>query len=145
MMTCLLIVLVLLAACGPVVSVSPVAVLRNTPGPAVVITDDRIETAVFQIERPDGWRVITSAADAPVSIILVSPDERWLMMISAAPIDVEKAPRPTVDDESELRSERRDVMLDDETFISTFGAAPVDEWDAFDEIFTRTIESLAAV
>lgn len=68
----LLLWFVLLSACIPAKVPTN---LDDTPGPAVVVTDKTFENSYFTARYPDGWRVVTSEAQAQPSVIFVAPDE----------------------------------------------------------------------
>lgn len=62
--------------------------LTNTPGPAVIITDDRVTAGGLRVDIPVGWRVITSAADAPFMLILAAPDDCGIIVLARGPADL---------------------------------------------------------
>ncbi|MDZ4771232.1 MAG: hypothetical protein SGJ24_19085 [Chloroflexota bacterium] len=47
----------------------------------VTITDDTVITGAFRVDYPVGWRVITSAADAPIAVTLVAPGDCEVIVI----------------------------------------------------------------
>lgn len=77
--------LLLISACVPP-TVPPH--LANTPGPAVIITDDRVTAGGLRVDIPTGWRVITSAASAPFSLILAAPDGCGVIILARRPVEL---------------------------------------------------------
>lgn len=77
--------LLLIGACVPP-TVPPH--LTNTPGPAVIITDDRVTAGGLRVDLPAGWRVITSAADAPFRLILAAPDDCGIIVLARRPAEL---------------------------------------------------------
>ncbi|MEM6281327.1 MAG: hypothetical protein AAF787_03965 [Chloroflexota bacterium] len=129
----------LLAACIPATAPPQ---LEYTPGPPVVVTDGRIQTAAFSVERPDGWRVITSAADAPLTLILVAPDDAALIVLATDGIG--EPPRPTsIDPEDTLRDSTEQVRVGD-VDVSVYAVGPSAQWDALQVATRRLVASLAA-
>ncbi len=126
----------LLASCVPA---DPPAVLTNTPGVPIRIDDQRVYTEAFSLEYPNGWRVITSAADAPLSLIFAAPGNCALIEISvsdAALVDSLGADCP-----ADVESLTREVALDD-TSVFIRGLAPSADLDTFTPLFDTIIDSL---
>lgn len=111
--------------------------LAYTPGSPITITDDYYYSATFSVLRPDGWRVITSAADAPHSVIFVSPDDTALIMLSTAGIG--DPPRPDVDEP--LRDSIREIDWG-EAVLSLYSVAPQSQWEALQPIIDAVEASL---
>jgi hypothetical protein len=127
------------AACVPATTPPQ---LGFTPGAPVVVTAGRIETEQFSVMRPDGWRVITSAADAPLTVIFVSPDDDALILLSTAGIG--QPPSPTnIEPNTTLHDATEQVYINDLT-VSVYTVAPSAQWDAIAEITQRVVGSLAA-
>jgi hypothetical protein len=64
--------IVLLAACVPAHEPD---VLKATPGPSVVVTDQVYKNSILSVRYPAGWSVQTSPASQPPSVIFLAPDE----------------------------------------------------------------------
>lgn len=62
--------------------------LDDTPGPSVVVADGYYRGSAFTARYPAGWRIVTSEASAPPSVIFVAPDEVSTIRLSVAPIDL---------------------------------------------------------
>lgn len=128
-----------LLALGACVPATTPPQLNQTPGVPVVVTDGRYTTEAFSVLRPDGWRVITSAADAPLGVILVAPDDSALIYISTD--GVGDPPRPDAD------VPLRDTVTEQQqggTTLTVYGVAPADEWQAFMVTYTQVTESLSS-
>jgi len=78
-------ILMLVGACVPP-TVPPR--LTNTPGPAVIITDERVTAGGLRMDIPAGWRVITSAADAPFTLFLAAPDACGIIALARRPVEL---------------------------------------------------------
>jgi hypothetical protein len=61
----------LLAGCAPY---SPPDFLAHTPGPGISVFDSRLRGDAFEIDVPEGWRVITGPAQFPLSIVMAGAD-----------------------------------------------------------------------
>lgn len=125
-------VLIVLAGCVPAVLPPQ---FSQTPGPPVQVTHERYETSVFSVERPAGWRVVTSAANDPASVIFVSPDDTALILVAVD--HPEDPPRPSVEPGQRLRD--RIIEVDG---LVVFGIAPEADWTNFQSILEQTAESI---
>lgn len=126
---------VCLAACVPA-TVPPQ--LADTPGPAVVVSDHLYDSGTFQVEYPAGWRVITSAAGDPVSVIFAAPEGDALIMLGETITD---APSPA-GYAGDLRSERREIALDNGITVVAILKAASELWAARLATFERVVGSL---
>ena len=70
------------AACSSLAPVAPPSHLRNTPGPAISLSDTYLDAGAFRLDYPASWRVVKlSGADAPrLRLALVAPDESALLL-----------------------------------------------------------------
>ncbi len=125
------------AACAPLVPSHLPPQLTQTPGVPVSAANDLFMSTLFSARVPDGWRIITSAADAPLTVIFVAPDNRALLVLAQQPVDAPPQPRS----ELPLRETSRDIALAAGT-VYAYGVAPAAEWAAFEAEFTRVVESL---
>lgn len=114
--------------------------LSHTPGPSVIVTDGRYTSAAFGVMRPAGWRVITSPADTPPSVIFVAPDDRALVMVAVQPIT--QPPAPTHDEGEILREAYHEPRIDGRE-LYVYAAAPADMWDEMAALTDDLIASLA--
>lgn len=125
----------LLAACVPATP-PPIS---HTPGPSVVIDGEIVRTEVFTAAVPGGWRVITGAADAPLSLILVAPGDCALIRLTVEAIDAPPEASDCAD--QARRAEVRAIEVGGVTVYAA-GGAPVTEWGAFLRDYQRVVTSL---
>jgi hypothetical protein len=92
--------------------------LDDTPGPFVVIADGYYRGSVFTVRYPPSWRVVTSEAGSPPSVILVAPDEVSTLRLSSAPIDLSQLDRTFYIEQREIR------LSDDLTVYAVLHAMP---------------------
>lgn len=130
-----ILLLSVLAACVPA-SVPPQ--LAHPPGPAVVVAERLVNVGTFQVEYPAGWRVITSAAGDPVSIIFAAPEGDALIMLGERII---AAPHPA-GYAGDIRSERREIMLDNGVTMVAILNAPRDDWAGWLAVYESVVDSL---
>ena len=130
-----IILLLLLSACIPARTPEQLA---HTPGPAVQVMDSTYDAGAFEVMIPDDWRVVTSAAESPISVLFVAPEDDALVMVGEG---LTEAPAPA-GYTGELRSERGEVALEDGTVIVAILNAPLENWDARLALFERVVESI---
>lgn len=113
--------------------------LIATPGVAVVVQGGRYETAVFSAAYPAGWRVITSPANEPPFVILASPDQCTIILLSTDP-------RPAPDAGLCARAETRTVSAETGNFPKVYAAmrAAADDWASAEATFTAIVESIVS-
>jgi len=126
--------LLMLGACVPA---SPPPQLGYTPGAPVTVTEQQVRNSAFTVTRPAGWRLITSAAGEPPTVIFVSPDDTALVMISAEAI--EDPPRPQVPAEVPLREAREMVGT-----IEVYAVGPQVGWAVARATLAEVVASLEA-
>jgi hypothetical protein len=113
--------------------------LTHTPGPPVTITDSELVTVAFRAQYPDGWRVITAAAAAPPSVILVGPGDTALIVLSAAPIQA--PPVPTLPPGQLLRQQHEQISVGEVT-IEMYMAGSTRQWAALLRTWAQVRRSL---
>jgi hypothetical protein len=111
--------------------------LDATPGPAAVITEQEYDAGAFKVRYPAGWRVITSAATSPTSVIFTSPDDAAIMLFG---VDVSDAPMPDTD--AQIRTETRQITLENGVTVTAILNAPDNAWETFAPLFDSTVESV---
>jgi hypothetical protein len=126
--------LLLFGACVPV---KVPLQLAYTPGPSAIITEREYDAGLFKAQYPAGWRVITSAATSPPSVIFVSPDDDALIVLGT---DIGEAPKPNV--EGEIKSETRHLTIDNDLSLTAVLNASAEKWESFSTVFERVIESI---
>ncbi|MDX2137584.1 MAG: hypothetical protein SF123_05770 [Chloroflexota bacterium] len=127
--------LVLCVACVPA-QVPPQ--LAQTPGASVVIADERYQSDVFSVAIPEGWRVVTSEVQAPLTVTLVAPDDCALIIISTAALeDMPRSPAC----EGETRTDLRTLTLNG-VRLWVGGSAAATGWLAFVRVYERSYASI---
>jgi hypothetical protein len=132
-----LLILLFIGACVPATTPPQLA---YTPGPSVQVTGNEVITEDFTVERPDGWRVITSAADAPPTLILVAPDDSALIVIATEGIG--EPPRPQVDADTSLRDMVQTITLDSSQTLTVYMAGPAEDWPTLETLFEHLTASI---
>lgn len=130
------VVAVIAAACVPA---SPPPQLFHTPGAPVTVTDEHLETQYFTVQRPDGWRVVTSAADVPLAVTFIAPEEDALIIVTNL---LWQEPAPDLPPEVTLRRRTEQFNRDGVT-ITAYLVAPAGKWDAMTDVFERVMASVA--
>jgi hypothetical protein len=112
--------------------------LRFTPGAPVVVTQNTFTAEGFSLRYPDGWRIVTGPADAPLVVTFVSPDNCAIILVaigSAEPINSPDCP------EANFQTTRRQITLG--TLLLTIaGSAPTAQWETFESAFERLVSSV---
>lgn len=125
----------LFAACVPVTTPPQ---LNHTPGPMVRVSDGLYDSGVFRAAAPAGWRVVTSAAEAPVSVIFAAPESDTLIMVGE---NLAEAP-PPAGYSGALRSQRREVTLDNGATVIAILNAPPERWPERLAAFEAVVASI---
>jgi len=126
--------LLLFAGCVPGETPS---VLNQTPGAPIIVDGERYANAIFSVNIPTGWRVITAAADSAPAVTFAAPDNCTVIHLSSVPAEPPVAPacdQPT-------QTITREITLANLTVYAA-GSAPISAWDAFTGILEDNIESL---
>ena len=65
-----------LAACAPLIPATAPPHIQHTPGAAVIVTDNRFDAGVLQLEYPRAWTVVktSEAASERIQVYFVAPD-----------------------------------------------------------------------
>jgi hypothetical protein len=130
----LLICLFLLTACVPSQTPPP----APPPGMPFVIADGHFTSGDLRLRIPEGWRVVTGEAGAPLMITLVAPDECSVIVVSAAPL-AEAVRAPACD--LPLREVLRSIEGDTGRY-SISASAPEAEWAAFEREVEGVMDSI---
>lgn len=133
----LVVLLIVLAACVPV---TPPQQLAHTPGPGVVIAADTYQSVHFRATIPHGWRVVTSAADDPVSVIFAAPEIPALLMLGTG---ITAAPAPAGYD-GPLETDQQTVTLATGTRVTVILQAAPDVYAQAMHAYEQVLASLAA-
>jgi hypothetical protein len=124
--------ILLLAACIPARTPDN---LRDTPGPAVVVTDRSYDAGTFTLQYPGGWRIVTGPAGAPTSVVFVAPDEVSNIRLQVGALD-------TAQLDGKLQTDVRGLTLADGTRLTAVGSAPAKSWDSFQPIYEQVLASV---
>ncbi len=131
----------LFVACGPIVPATVPAQLSQTAGPPVVITERTYTSIAFELTYPDGWRVISSPANAAPWVVLTSPDGQAVITIGVDAADTEVSP-PGVDDAATPQHVAESVFFQDGTSITAAFSADSAVYDDLLPTFERVVQSL---
>ena len=112
--------------------------LDDTPGPPVVVDDHVYRGALFSAQIPDGWRVITSEAQAAQSVIFVAPDGKTLIRLIAGKVEAEAV---TV---ANQRNAIDSVTLANATMVTTVFSSPYSTWASYFPEFEQVRDSLSS-
>lgn len=134
---CMIAGLLVMTACVPARTPPQLA---DTPGPAVQVIDGWYDSGVFRAQYPAGWRVITSAAEAPVSVIFAAPEGDALIMMGEHITD---APAPA-GYAGKLRSERREIELGNGVTVIAILNAAHENWLTRLALFEAVVSSVRA-
>jgi hypothetical protein len=110
--------------------------LDDTPGPPFVVTDHTYESSQFIARYPDSWRIVTSEARLPPSVVFVAPDEVSTIRLMIGPLEDASFSN------TELQTEVRGLTLDDGLEMTAVLSAPSENWEAMLTIFERVLASL---
>lgn len=123
----------LLAACIPAKVPDN---LDDTPGPPVVVTDLTYESSQFTARYPDGWRIVTSEARTPPSVVFVAPDEVTTIRLMIGPLEEGNFSN------TELQTEIRGLTLSDGLDMTAILSTPAENYEAMLLIFERVLASV---
>jgi hypothetical protein len=110
--------------------------LDDTPGPPVVVTDLTYESSQFTARYPDGWRIVTSEARTPPSVIFVAPDEVTTIRLMTGPLEEGNFSN------AQLQTEIRGLTLSDGLDMTAILNTPAENWDAMLLVFERVLASV---
>ncbi len=134
---CILLLTLLLTACTPLVPATTPPHLEDPPGTFVVVDEEFFDAGIFQVNYPDGWRVVKlSEAMAPVTVTFASPDDALLITIS----EVDIAAAESTPDAALY--ERRERVTRAGVTVYSAGHAPLERRAAFDEIYDAVLQSI---
>lgn len=112
--------------------------LDDTPGPPVVFDGTRYTGSRFTASVPDGWRVVTSEAQAPQGVIFVAPDDKTLIHLLADEVDMADVAIQN------QRNELDSVALADGSTVSVLFSSPASTWDHYWAIFETVRDSISS-
>jgi hypothetical protein len=127
---------VLLAACIPAKVPSN---LDDTLGPAVVVSDKTFQNSQFSARYPDGWRVVTSEAQAPPSVIFVAPDNVATIQLMVGALENANFNDP------KIQVDVRGLTLEGGLEITAILSAPPAQWERYSAQFERVLASIKPI
>jgi ABC-type transport system substrate-binding protein len=126
-----------LAACRSIIPATTPAQLQYTPALVITINEETVFTPIFQVDYPDGWRVVKiSIAGEPIELVFASPDDEMWIKISEQAIPIFEG---TLDPNIQ---ERLEIVEIDGTKIYTQGQSPIEKRELFDEIYQHVLDSI---
>jgi hypothetical protein len=129
----LLVVVLLVAACVPAKTPPQ---LEFTPGAYARVDDMTYDAGVFRVDYPGGWRIVkNNIAAAPMSVVFVSPDESMTITVQVGALE-----NTRFDGDWQTEIETRTV--EGGALVTLIGRAPAEQWDAFQQVFQRVVESV---
>jgi len=129
--------LLIFAACAPIVPATTPPQLQHTPGAPITISETRLDGGAFQVAYPAGWRVVKgNPAGEPLRATFVSPDETMLIFIS-----VDSQADFTPPDNHRAVSTQL-IDLPDGGSVAIAGSAAPESWARFETLFEKVAASL---
>lgn len=127
----------ILSACRSLIPATTPPQLEYTPDVGIIISDETIVTAIFEVDYPDGWRVVKiSVAGQPIELVFASPDDEMWIKVSEIPIGIpEGTPDPNI-------YERLETLEIEGSKIYTQGRSPIEKREIFDEIYQHVLDSI---
>lgn len=133
----IILLLLILTACRSLIPATTPPQLEYTPGVAITVTDKTVYTPMFQVDYPDGWRVVKiSIAGDPIELVFSSVEDDMWIKISEQPISIAEG---TVDPNIHERLESVEITGNK---IYTQGQAPEEKREIFDEIYRHVLDSI---
>ncbi len=112
--------------------------LDDTPGPPVILNNGLYEGLAFTAQVPEGWRVITSEAQAPQAVIFVAPDDKTLIRLILGEVDLETV------EVANQRSELYPLTLDNGARVTAVFSSPALSWATYWVQFETVRDSVSS-
>ena len=127
--------LILITACTPLIPATSPPQLDYTPsGIAIRITDGTVYTDDFQMDYPDGWRIIKLSVDgSPLHLVFASPDDSMRIDLTETPL-----PEDQIQDYDQIEM----IALDDTRKLYIYAQASEENKAIFDRIFSYLLDSI---
>jgi hypothetical protein len=97
--------------------------LADTPGAPFTISENHYRNALFTVAIPDGWSVITSAAEEPLAVFFLR-GECEIISVSAVPTP----PQLLNCHQTELQSVQNEITLPDGATVALYASALPATW-----------------
>jgi hypothetical protein len=132
-----ILIILIISACSSIIPATTPPQLDYTPDEAIVITDETVDTGIFQVDYPDGWRVVKiSVTGNPIELVFASPEGEMWIKISEIPIFIaESTPDPNI-------YERSEIIEIQSWSVYTQGQTLLERSEEFDEIYERVLASI---
>ena len=133
----IILLIISLSACQSLIPATTPPQLQYTAGTGIIISDKTVTTDIFQVDYPDGWRVVKiSVAADPIELVFASTDDSMWIKVSESPIGIpEGTPDPNI-------YERFETIEIDSTKVYTQGQSPIEKRETFDEIYQHVLDSI---
>ena len=123
-----LLFLVCLGACSSLPA-QPPPQLQHTPGPMLVVAERTLQTSLYWVDPPAGWRIVKSTiASDPIVLVLVSPDDSMVIHIGEEPV-------PPFPPEEDFVSREAVVTLPNDQPVYMTGKSKRESESQFEAIF----------
>lgn len=134
---CAVFFLLVMAACAPLVPATTPPQLQIPPGTAVSLDAERFDAGMFQVDYPDGWRVVRqSEANAPVTVTFAAANNEMTILVSEIAFSIpENTPEPGI-------YERYQTVRLGGNAVTLIGCAREEEREALDVIFEHVVQSV---
>lgn len=110
--------------------------LQHTPGPMLVVGERTLQTAVYQVDPPAGWRIVKSTiASEPIVLVMVAPDESMTIQIG-------DEPQPPLADDPEMVVQEAVVTLPNGQQVYMMGQGQREVADLFQAQFASVQRSV---
>lgn len=116
--------------------------LDATPGPPVLVTDDRYTTVAFSVMYPAGWRAVSSAAFSEPYVVFVSPDEDVVIGVAVDAQDIAEIGPPNLPDDGTPLIITNTVELADDSSVSVRAVASPETTLAYGSLVAQLERSL---
>lgn len=112
--------------------------LDDTPGPSVILNNGLYEGEAFTVQVPQGWRVITSEAQAPQAVIFVAPDDKTLIRLILGTVELETV------EVADQRTELYPLTLDNGAVVTAVFSSPALSWETYWAQFETVRDSVSS-
>lgn len=133
----IILLIFILSACRSIIPATTPPQLEYTPDTGIIISDETIVTDSFQVDYPDGWRVVKiSIAGEPIELVMVSSDESMKIKIYGYGYPYpESTPEPGT-------YERFEWVTQGDVTLTIIGWAYIEKREIFDEIYQHVLDSI---
>ena len=132
-----ILLILILSACRSIVPATSPPQLDYTPDFGIVVSDETVVTDSFQVDYPDGWRVVKiSIAGEPLELVFASLDDSMWIKVAEVPISIlEETPDPNI-------YKRLETLEIGGIKIYTQGQSSIEARTIFDESYQHVLDSI---